>query len=92
MNKAKYYKFANKYLDVLNEIYYKYKNSIDGKTIDKEYDLLTDILDDLTYNHMNTWYIHFGEKQYKEKLIYKKEKAYWKKLTKLYKKMLKNID
>ena len=83
----KFFKYANKYIDLLNVFYYKYKNNIDKNTLDEEYDLMTNILDNLIYDNINTWYIYFGEKQYKEELIYKKEKAYWKVLSKLYKKM-----
>lgn len=89
MNKIKYFKYANKYIDLLNVFYEKYKNNIDINTLNEEYDLMVDILDNLTYDHVNTWYIYFGKKQYKEELIYKKDKTYWKKLSKLYKKMWK---
>ena len=89
MNKIKYFKYANKYIDLLNVFYDKYKNNIDKNTLNEEYDLMTNVLDNLIYDHVNTWYIYFGEKQYKEELIYKKDKACWKKLSKIYKKMWK---
>ena len=91
MNTIKYFKYANKYLDLLNYFYDKYKNNIDKNTLNETYDLMTNILDNLTYDHVNTWNIYFGEKEYKNCLIYKIDKAYWKMLSKLYKKMWRNI-
>ena len=92
MNKIKYFKYANKYIDLLNVFYDKYKNNIDKNTLNEEYDLMIDILDNLIYDKVNTWNIYFGEKQYKEEIIYKKDKTYWKMLSKLYKKMWRNIN
>ena len=55
MNKImKYYKYANEFLDCLNAFYDKYKNVIDERVLDKEYDLMTDVLDDLTYNNCDS--------------------------------------
>ena len=55
MNKImKYYKYANLYIDCLNMFYEKYKNDIDECALNKEYDLMTDVLDDLTYNNCDS--------------------------------------
>ena len=55
MNKSiKFYKYANEYMDYLNTFYDKYKNIIDERVLDKEYDLMTDILDNLIYDKCNT--------------------------------------
>ena len=90
MNKIKFYKYANKYLDILNNFYDTYKNIINENVLDKEYDLVTNILDDLIYNHNDTWYANFGGNKYHNHIIYKVNKKYWKMLSKLYKKMLKH--
>ena len=92
MKSAKYYKYANKYLDCLNEFYDEYKNSIDNYLLDKEYDLMTNILDDLTYDNYVSWNIHFKKNEYRKHIIYKTNKKYWKVLSKMYKKMLKQYN
>ena len=90
MNKImKYYKYANQFLDCLNAFYEKYKNVIEESILNKEYDLITDILDDLTYNNCDSWYINFKKNKYRNHIIYKTDKECWKVLSKLYKKMWK---
>ena len=90
MNKImKYYKYANEFLDCLNAFYDTYKNIIDESVLNKEYDLITDILDDLTYNNCDSWYINFKKNKYRKHIIYTTDKECWKKLSKLYRKMWK---
>ena len=89
MKTKKYYKYANKYIDILNSFYETYKNVINISLLDKEYDLLADILDDLTYNNCDSWYINFKDNKYKKHIIYLLDKKYWKNLSKMYKKMCK---
>ena len=88
MNKSiKYFKYANEYVNCLNVFYDKYQNVIDECILNKEYDLMIDILDDLTYNNCDTWYINFKKNKYRKHIIYKTDKEYWKVLSKLYRKM-----
>ena len=55
MNKSiKYFKYANEYVNCLNVFYDEYQNVIDECILNKEYDLMIDILDDLTYNNCDS--------------------------------------
>ena len=81
--------YKNKYIDLLNKFYDKYKNIIDLNILKKEYNLMYEIMLDLVYNCFDTWYINFGENKYKNHLIYKTDKAYWKMLSNLFDKLKK---
>ena len=87
MKNIKYFKYANEYIKCLNTFYDKYKNNIDNYLLNEEYDLMIDILDDLTYNNCDTWNTNFKKNKYRKHIIYKTDKYYWKVLSKLYKKM-----
>ena len=50
MNNIKYFKYANEYVKCLNTFYDKYINIIDKYTLNNEYDLMINILDDLIYD------------------------------------------
>ena len=50
----KFFKYANKYIDCLNVFYDKYKNNIDKDTLNEQYDVMTNILNNLVYDHVNT--------------------------------------
>ena len=89
MKTKKYYEYANKYIDTLNTFYETYKNNSNECILNKEYDLMISILDDLTYDNCDSWYINFKKNKYRNHIIYKLDKTYWKKLSKLYKKMWK---
>ena len=55
MNKSiKYFKYANEYINCLNTFYDKYKNIIDECILNDEYDLMTNILDDLMYDNCDS--------------------------------------
>ena len=88
MKNIKYFKYAKEYIKCLNTFYDTYKNVIDEYTLNKEYDLMTDILDNLIYDKCDTWYINFKNNKYRKHIIYKTNKEYWKVLSNLYKKML----
>ena len=91
MNKSiKYFKYANEYIKCLNVFYDKYKNVIDECILNDEYDLITNILDDLTHNNCDSWYINFKNNKYRKHIIYKTDKECWKTLSKLYRKMRTN--
>ena len=87
MKGIKYFKYAKEYISCLNVFYDTYKNVIDEYILNKEYDLMIDILNDLTYNNCDSWYINFKKNKYRKHIIYKTDKEYWKVLSKLYKKM-----
>ena len=87
MNKfIKYYKYAHFFIKCLNKFYEESQN-IDKCVLNNEYDLMTNILDNLMYHNYDSWYIEFKDNKYKKDIIYKTNKAYWKKLSKLYKKI-----
>ena len=46
----KLFKYANEYIKCLNTFYDEYKNIIDEYILNNEYDLMTNILDDLMYD------------------------------------------
>ena len=87
MKNIKFFKYANKYVKCLNVFYDTYKGSIDSCLLDEEYDLITDILDDLMYDNRVSWYIKFKNNKYREDIIYRTDKECWKTLSKLYRKM-----
>ena len=87
MKSIKYFKYANEYIKCLNLFYDSYQNVINECALNEEYDLMTDILDDLTYDNRSSWYANFGKNQYRKHIIYKTDKEFWKKLSKLYRKM-----
>ena len=87
MKNIKLFNYANEYVKCLNTFYDKYKNVIDECALNEEYDLMTDILDNLIYDKCDAWYINFKKNKYRKHIIYKTNKAYWKVLSKLYKKM-----
>ena len=87
MKSIKYFKYANEYVKHLNMFYDKYKNSIDICLLNDEYDLMTDVLDDLTYDNCDSWYINFKKNKYRKHIIYQTDKECWKILSKLYRKM-----
>lgn len=85
--RIKFYKYANEYINILNSFYETYKNSIDENVLNDEYDLMTDVLDDLIYDRTDSWYINFKKNKYRNHIIYKTDKSTWKALSKRYKKM-----
>ena len=87
MKSIKYFKYANAYIKCLNEFYDKFKSNIDNYLLNKEYDLMINVLDDLTYDKCDSWYINFGKNKYRKHIIYKLDKEYWKMLSKLYRKL-----
>ena len=87
MKSIKYYKHAHDFIVCLNKFYDEHQNIIDECVLNDEYDLMTDILGNLMYDDYDSWYIHFKNNKYKKDIIYKANKAYWKKLSKLYKKI-----
>ena len=90
MNKSiRYFKYANEYIKCLNTFYDKHINNIDECILNDEYDLMINILDDLTYDNHVSWCVNFERNQYRKHIIYKTDKKYWKTLSKLYRKMLK---
>ena len=54
MKSIKYFKYANEYIKCLNLFYDSYQNVIDECALNEEYDLMTDILDDLTYDNRSS--------------------------------------
>ena len=87
MKSIKFYKYANKYIDLLNSFYDKYTNNINENVLNNEYDLMIDILDELIYNHKDVWCINFNKNKYCNNIIFKADKKCWKMLSKIYKKM-----
>ena len=88
MNKnIKLFKYANEYVKCLNKFYDENINIIDECTLNDEYDLMIDVLDDLMYDCCDSWYINFKKNKYRKHIIYKTDKECWKMLSKLYKKM-----
>ena len=87
MKKNKVFKYAIEYVKCLNKFCDEYEKVIDKSILDDEYCLMTDIVDILIYEHRGLWRVNFKKKQYREHIIYKTDKTYWKKLFKLYKKM-----
>ena len=91
MNKSiRYFKYANEYLRCLNTFYDKFKDSVDICLLNDEYDLITNILDDLTHDNHVSWYVNFEKNKYRKHIIYKLDKECWKKLSGLYRKMLRD--
>lgn len=92
MKNIKYFKYANEYIHLLNNFYDNYKDIINEYILNKEYDLMIDILDSLTYDNYNAWNVKIGENKHRNNIIYMIDKHLWKALSKLYKKMWKLIS
>ena len=90
MKNIKLFKHANEYLKYLNMFYDKHINNIDEYILNEEYDLMINILDDLTYDNHVSWYVKFEKNKYRKHIIYKLDKKCWKTLSKLYRKMLRD--
>ena len=87
MKSIKLFKYAREFIICLNKFYDEHQNIIDECVLNDEYDLMTDILDNLMYHNNDSWYIEFKDNKYKKDIIYKVNKEYWKKLSRLYKKI-----
>ena len=90
MNKfKKQEEYKDEYILTLNIFYENYFNKVDNELLLKEYNLLLDVMCDLVYDHIDSWYIKFGNNQYKKTLIYQTSKEHWYLLSDLYNEMLK---
>ena len=70
MNKfIKYYKYAHDFIKCLNKFYDENQNIIDECVLNDEYDLMTDMLDNLMNHDYDTWYIKFKDNKYKKDII-----------------------
>ena len=87
MNKIKLFKYADKYIKCLNVFYNNYTNVIDEYSLNDEYDLMINILDDLMYYGRVSWFVIFENNKYKDDIIYQTDKECWKTLSDLYGKM-----
>lgn len=70
MKNIKYFKYANEYIHLLNNFYDNYKDIINEYILNKEYDLMIDILDSLTYDNYNAWNVKIGENKHRNNIIY----------------------